>query len=536
MRYKLIENLRLGFNDAENYKHRKNKDLFNRVFVKSEELDLLLEETTYFLVGDKGTGKTAYAVFLSNSEYKNYQSSLKYIRETDYRKFVSLKQKKQLELSDYQSIWKVILYLLISKQIIQNEPKGFLEKIYSRKLNILNSAIDQYYSNAFNPEILYALNIMEETSFAAELIAAKKASFSGESKVGTSFSESRFQMNLFYIEKQFEEALSALKLEKSHTIFIDGIDIRPSNIEYHEYLECIKGLANALWTINSDFFSNIKDSPGRLKVVMLLRPDIFESIGLQNTNNKIADNSVLLDLRTSYNVYRDSVLFNIVDNLLSKQQDSNLTRGEAWDHYFPYKLNLKGSPDDSFIGFLRYGMSRPRDIISAMDIMKAEYASTNRIKLGVFTEDDFESREFKNKYSEYLLGEIKDQLSFYYALSDYETFLKFFEFLYGRYKFGYNSYLISFNEYIEHIESSNVSKPDFAETADGFLQFLYNLNVIGFIDKVDGKDWHRWCYRQRSYSNISPKIKTHTEYTIHYGLGKALNIGKVIDRTKNSRK
>ncbi|MCB9295402.1 MAG: funZ protein [Lewinellaceae bacterium] len=534
---KKVEDLTLGFNDAENYKHRKNKELFNRVFVKSDELDQLLKEQTYFLVGDKGTGKTAYAVFLSNNEYKNHKSSLKYIRETDYRKFVSLKQKKHLELSDYQSIWKVILYLLISKQIIENEPKGFLEKIYSRKLKALNNAINEYYSNAFSPEIIYALNIMEESSLAANLIADKKASIGGESKSGISFSESRFQMNLFYIERQFEEALSALKLEKNHTLYIDGIDIRPANLQYEEYLECIKGLTNALWTINSDFFSNIKDSKGRIKAVMLIRPDIFSSVGLQNTNNKIADNSVLLDLRTTYNVYRDSLIFNIVDNLLSKQQEKKMEIGEAWDYYFPYKLKgTKGREDDSFVGFLRYGMSRPRDIISAVDIMQSEYINSNRIKLGIFTEDDFESREFKNKYSEYLLGEVKDQLSFYYAIKEYEIFLKFFEFLYGKYQFGYNAYLEAYQDYMKHLDSIKTDIPRFARTADDFLQFLYNLNVIGFIDRVDGQVWQRWCYRQRSYSNIDPKVKTHTEYIIHYGLGKALNIGRVIDKTKNSRK
>ena len=56
---------------------------------------------------------------------------------------------------------------------------------------------------------------------------------------------------------------------------------------FEDYLDCVKGLANAVWSINSVFFANIKDSKGRLRVVLLIRPDIFNSLGLQNQNSKI---------------------------------------------------------------------------------------------------------------------------------------------------------------------------------------------------------------------------------------------------------
>jgi len=105
---KPIANLNLGFNDAENYQKREHKQLFNSIFVKNIFLDDLLQQNNYFLIGEKGTGKTAYAVYLSNNEYKSNIAMLKYIRETDYEKFVTLKRNKHLELSDYHSIWKVI--------------------------------------------------------------------------------------------------------------------------------------------------------------------------------------------------------------------------------------------------------------------------------------------------------------------------------------------------------------------------------------------------------------------------------------------
>ena len=122
----------------------------------------------------------------------------------------------------------------------------------------------------------------------------------------------------------FEKALKQLKLSNNHTLFIDGIDIRPDGIEYPEYLDCVKGLANAVWQLNNDFFPTINDSKGRLKVVLLVRPDIFASIGLQNRNTKLKSNSVYLDWQTSYADYETSSLFKMTDKLLSNQQDKKI--------------------------------------------------------------------------------------------------------------------------------------------------------------------------------------------------------------------
>ena len=74
---KTVLELKTGFGDAENYQRRENRDLFNRIFVKNEFLDNILSPNTFFLIGEKGTGKTAYAVYLANNNYQNTTSSLR---------------------------------------------------------------------------------------------------------------------------------------------------------------------------------------------------------------------------------------------------------------------------------------------------------------------------------------------------------------------------------------------------------------------------------------------------------------------------
>jgi len=524
---KPVNELNLGFNDAENYQRRENKQLFNDIFVKNSFLDDLLQPNVFFLIGEKGTGKTAYSVFLANNEYKENLAELKYLRETDYQKFVTLKKNKHLELSDYDHIWKVIILLLMASSVKKEELDHYpFSK--NAKLKALMDAVDSYYMNAFAPEIISVLNLIENSKEAAELIT-KFLKIGGEQSVTSNFQESKFQINLLYIQKQFESAISNIKIKNNHILFIDGIDIRPGVIPYDDYLDCVKGLANAVWSINNDFFSNIKDSKGRFRVVLLLRPDIFNSIGLQNLTNKIRDNSVFLDWRTTYPAYRDSFLFKLVDKLLSVQQsDKELQHGEAWDYYFPWASNPTGpnrDSDPSFYKFLRLSYSRPRDIVTMVQILQEEFNSKAGKSEKVFTEKLFDGYGFQNKYSEYLMGGIKDQLSFYYNNEDYGMFLKFFNFLDGKSEFTYESYMQVYEKFTDYILNNHNDVPEFVETQDKFLQFLFDTNIICYIEDYENEPFFRWCYRERSPSNISPKVKTGERYRIHYGLRKALNVG-----------
>jgi ribonucleotide monophosphatase NagD (HAD superfamily) len=175
---KKVIDMQYSFPDAENYRRREFKETFNKTFLTDDYIDELLKPEKCFLMGEKGTGKTAYAVYLSNGKYKNNDSELRFIRETEYQKFVSLKKDKHLDLSDYTNIWRVILLLLLAKQIATNESVIIPRFI---KFRSLNAAIDHYYMNAFSPEIIHALNFVQEAKVAAEIMS-EFAKAGGESK------------------------------------------------------------------------------------------------------------------------------------------------------------------------------------------------------------------------------------------------------------------------------------------------------------------------------------------------------------------
>ena len=519
-----ISQLNFGFADAQNFTSKEDTELFNRFFFRTEHLDKLCRDSTYFLLGEKGTGKTAYAMYLVNNKYRSNIATINHMRETEYLKFIALKNEKKLILSDYAAIWKVIIYLLLAESITDSELDKSVFGSISRFSN-LRKAISTFYKDAFSPEIVTAITFVENHKISAQILS-QFTSLGAEGAKGMSFKESRFQTNLLYIEKQFEEALSRVRLEHSHILFIDSIDVRPPSVPYGEYLDCVKGLANAVWSVNTDFFSKIGSPKGRLRTCLLVRPDIFNSLGLQNQNNKLMDNSVLLDWRTTYPNYRSSAIFRLADKLLASQQDRELKVGQAWDYYFPYKIRHGMKADDSFTSFLRFSLGRPRDVIFMLMLLKDKFVKQARPLNSVFRQEDFDDPEFRRDYADYMLGEIKDHLAFYFLAKDYELFLKFFEYLRGSPRFTYEEYVAAYKRFMEFLASNNINPPAFFETADTFLQFLYELNIVCYVEDTPQEPFPRWCYRERSYANIAPKVKNNLRYEIHYGLGKALNVGR----------
>ena len=516
---KTISELKLGFADASMYAQRANKQMLNDLFVKNEvHLAKLLSPSVYYLIGEKGTGKTAYAAYLSNNEYGNCKSLLKFIYATDYERFHELKKKHHFDVSGYSDIWKTILFVLIAKSIKEKEiTSSNTRKIYKK----LNQALDEYYNNAFSPEIVSALKITDQSELAAKLMN-KHVEIGAESGETCEFSEHKLQMNLFYICKQFNDLFSKMKLDKDVILFIDGIDIRPEQIPYDEYLSCIKGLDNACWQLNTGLFANVKDTRGRIKVVLLLRPDIFKSLGLQNATNKLADNSVYLDWRTTYNEYKSSKLYSMANKLLDPSQPN------VWEEYFKWKLpssNDNREFDTAFMEFLKISLSRPRDIQTILSLITGIMIDEGKGSARCFDVKAYNSDRFQNDYSEYFLGSLSDQLSFYYSPQEFQHFRRFFDF-FDKPSFTYEEYLVAYKKLIKHLEANMVKDKNLFGDEKAFLQSLYDNNVITAIDG-DGEYFH-FSYREKSPTNISPKVPVgeNVSYRFHYGLYKKAKMGR----------
>lgn len=524
-----VPQLNLGSIDAINYKQRQEKEFLAKVFMRDAFLDALIDHKRYFIIGEKGTGKTAYAVLLNNTDYMQTLSSVRNLTETDYTKFISLKEAGHLKVTEYVDAWKVILLMLTAHHLIERVGPKIGQCL---PFVALKEAIEEYYQHAFSPEVVNALELVEHSEKAATVLTRHAKAGIKAADTVTQQGEG-FQTNLLIVQRRFEDAIGSLKLDRNHIIFIDGIDIRPPKIAYETYIECIRGLAQAAWSLNADYFANIRDSKGRIKIVLLLRPDILNELGYQNLNAKVRDNGLVLDWRTKYEDFRGSRIFRLIDGILGKQQagdEPSLGLGEAWAYYFPYAIpNLVVAErlDNAFIGFLRYSFHRPRDIVSYLLLMQ-DYVKLHEPEKEHFTEKSF--RSCAASYSDYLLGEVRDHLSFYLSDVNFDELTNFFKFMKGRGRFSWEHFVSTYTAYKRSMGRREITLPALREGPEQFLQFLYGLNVIGYAERTEDREvFVHWCFRDRTPVRLNPAIPAGLDYHTHAGLARALNVASARD-------
>ena len=525
---KTLKELQEPFNDAHNYKNRAQKEFFNRVFLRTSALDEILGPSVYFLMGEKGSGKTAYAVYMENNKYGNTTSQVTTMTETQYNKFIQLKRQGHLNYSDYASIWRAILLFVIS-QMILTKSKGFFSSL-TNKYKKIEQSLAAWTANSLNPEIEIAFDVILREAANASIGATQVGKAEASHATERSERTTQIRHNLLNCEREFRDALQSLKLTNNHILFFDGIDYRPDTINYREYLECVKGLGEAVWQLNSEFFGSIRDSKGRIKVVLLVRPDVFHALNLYNSNSRFQDNTVFLNWSTSENDYQTSALFEACGRYFSSQQSETISPRDAWNHYYE-----NGRQDAQiFKKLLRLTFQKPRDYLTFIKLTRRRELDSKRGHLTQFPADCASNASFTKEFSDYLLGEAKNYAAFYMTQEDFSKYIKFFQFLDGRREFTYQTFQDAYDRFKLWANGEKFDATEYLRDASSLLQLFFDMNIIGYYEvSEDLKDrFVHWSYRERSLNNISPKVKADATLLLNQGIMKALDIGTALRDSK----
>jgi hypothetical protein len=415
--WRTLSELHEPFNDAVNYKTRQQKEFFGKIFLRTEDLIDCLKPSIYYLIGEKGSGKTAYAAYLENNDVEETRCRLSTMTETQYKRFIALKRKGQLDYSDYANIWRPMLLNMVAQTLV-NKSKGFLAS-FTGKFDAVEVEIEHFNRDSLNPEVEVAFEMINESSDSVALGSEKYAQIAAKDSAKSTERTEEIKHHLLEKETRLKQAIGDLRLSKNHVLFLDGIDYRPEDVPYADYLACVKGLGEAVWQLDNDFFGNIRDSKGRIKVVLLVRPDVFNRLNLYNSNSRLRDNSVLLDWSTTEKGLRSSRLYEATGKFFSSQQAFAIGSVEAANQY----LNAEDS-DFIFRRLLRSTFQKPRDLLTFIRIARAVCVK----RLGRGSDTKFESEvvrqpEFTKDYSDYLLGEVRDYSDFYMPQSDFFLYI-----------------------------------------------------------------------------------------------------------------
>jgi hypothetical protein len=523
MHWKPIQGLNFGYADAQNYKDGRDTAHFEASFLADKHAEDLKLPKIYFLIGEKGTGKTAYATYLSYFSKGAYNSDIVFVQPTDYADLLSAWKEANLSVSDFSALWQIALLVTYFRNctISSIDPHTM-----EARLKKLNEVLTRFTFSSSRIQFSDVFNVLRNIEQFCDAVAEVEGS-----EKGLNFSGAPIRLKLNFLRQNFLRALADLPQNLQYTLFVDGIDIRPDYIAYDSFIRCVSGLCDAVWILNSSHLSILPAQS--LRIVLLVRPDILSNAGLQNLNLKTRDNSLLLDWITDYKVYRNSSLFQLTDKLLAGQQDEVVKYpGDGWDHYFPFSIEnrtRKESSDNPFINFLRHSFYKPRDIILYLEVMKNRIVDAGSGADESFTFQVFRDRTIRKEYSNYLLGEVRDSLAFYYRVEEFEVFLRFFDFL-GQHvdkshrEFSYSGFTQAYDALRDYAQKNTIELPVLFRTADILLQFLYELNILCFrVDKPGDKyPATRWCFRERSFANIQPKVRSGCNYVMHYGIARAL--------------
>jgi len=470
------------------------------------------------LVGEKGSGKTALAFYIQNTSPDNIKAKVVVVSESQYMRFMKLREKGHFEYSDYTKIWETSLLYIFANEILSNRKIKFIP---FGKFHKLAESIKKYKETSLTPEhevikeFVTTLTSNSSIGVSLEKLVDTKHAEGETNQIKTT--EKRLKSSLYESYELLKDGLIDLKLKNDVVIFFDGLDAKPSDISHEEYKKSLIGLSEAIWNLNSSFFPNIKDTSGQMRGVLLLRPDVFDSLNLHNSNCKLNDNSVLFHWDTTNEAYTSSDLFCLSDKYFRSQNNGK----HGWQDYF------KGI-NESFEYFIQNSFQRPRDIFAAIQIL-IEISIKQQNKKTVFDKRILTDPSFREQFSDYLLGEAKNYANFYFSNSDFEYYVLFFQYLKGKNRFNYQEYIEAFKQFTDDKRVTQISSNKFMESPDTLLQFWHDLNIVGYkeIPRDGSPDFYHWSLRDRKKSKIMPKVKLHADdYLIHPGIAKALNIGK----------
>lgn len=519
---KPIQELQQIKGDAYDYYISGSQDaeLFEKIFLVDEIIDEICKPDKYFLVGEKGSGKTAYSVYMSKKSCNNCFGSISLVENTLYQRFINMKKQKALEISSYKDIWINLIYLILAENI----RKKYGDEIFSSiKYKQLSKAISSFYCDAFKPEFVNAFEFIDNSTASINTMI-EQGLFNVGTKINAEssqkYTEQSYQVSLMKIRDGFEKAFQQLKLKQTTILFVDGIDARPRDIDNAQYFDCLTGLVNAVLEMNQSF---LKEK--NIKIMLLIRPDILYKMPVHNMNQKLRNNSVLLNWVTTYKKYIDSKLFKIADDYFMKQQDNEYNLGKCWDNYFPYQIldrrRYSSGKDNPFIEFLRYSLYKPRDILTMLNEM------VDAKEGNYFSHEDFEN--MLSNYSIYLKGELKDYMLIYMDDTDYSNFILFFDYFQGCKQFNYKTFEEKHLLYVKYLKELDRKIPPYMETASEALQLLYDTNIICYkvIEKKSNKVKRTkmfWSYKERNYANIQPEVKKNSNYAFHLAYARAFRL------------
>lgn len=477
-----LKDIQLGSTDAKNELLSNSPEetaRFLRSFVAPPALtiDKFINRQKYYVVGLKGTGKTALLRFISlrlEEEDKAISSFvlLKSDLDEDARKDFSKAARVQIvdensdsfDGDDFETVWRWFIYRKIAAAINDNNASPF------QKCTNLSNFLELVGSEALsNPQKMGLMRLVPS-------IRKGNIEISKSPKLGIEFDwddKGRAKVNFNDLVRRADQAFQELVADsKRLNIFFDELELNyGSNKQYQRDCRLVRDLIVSIEKINA--ISKAKGFP--LCIYAAVRSEVLvsvESLG-KEINKPIADfGSTILWNRPGLDATQQPLLQIIEKRITNARNEAGLPLLESsqlWKKYFPEQITYQ-KPQ---VYILHNSWYRPRDVVRLLILVQDQYPKDTS-----FNVQGLEA--IRKSYSTASWVEITEELKAKYK-QDEVNGIKFIF-------YGYKqiSSLTDLND-----RAANISK-DHKETSTllqrtSLKEVLKDLFRVGVIGNIDAK-------------------------------------------------
>lgn len=466
--------------EVANWKREARSEDNDRYFWHVSEVEQISRGDRYFVIGRKGSGKTAICEYFSRGrDPETFPVRLSF-KNFPFNELYSRSNQQYTNPNQYITIWKYVIYssvcrLMINNNSVELNTREQLEKIYGGTAS-LSRLIGEWVSSEFSLTLL-GLSIKNAKNKPTE---------------STNWIE---RVNIL------EDFLLERREQARYYILFDELDedyreiVRDSQTP--AYIELITSLFKAVQDIRSTFANN---SASSILPVIFLRDDIYDLIQ-DSDKNKWRDFRV--DLNWDMQKIKQVIAFR-VSRALDPDCQQILSFEKAWERLVGKERvgmgHEKKRKIHSFEFIARSTLLRPRDFVSFLQTCAEHANSLNQpITAKIIKAVD-------KAFSNYLREEFTDEL--FAILPEISGILDVISQV-RKWNFTIREFEKSYSEQVE----AGLLKE---KSTKFVLQVLFLFDVIGNCPRQG-----RFVFR---YQNREARLNFNEPVVVHRGLFKSLQI------------
>lgn len=476
----VLPNAKRVFEEVAQWKLDAKLEDPGRYFYQPADLTRLETGTKCFVIGRKGTGKTAISEFLTGRRASKLFSKKLTFKNFPFRDLYDLANDRYTAPNQYITLWKYLIYssvvqLMTQDQSVDGALRESLSKVFGHDpLETLSNSIRRWTSRSFEVKI---------------------------AGTGISVGAVQGQPSTSWLDKVdlLEQLILRTVNDTQYLVVFDELD------EDYKYALDVtassqyKALITSLFKAVQDVKAAFRARSSTVLPLLFLRDDIFAQI-------RDPDRTKWTDLSLALEWDNDEIkqlLAFRISRALNATAEA-MPFDEAWAHLFdprPITQGHEGAIQSSFSFISRSSMRRPRDFVKCLQVCAelAHTRSASRITGDIVRGADKE-------YSSYLRSDLEDELGS--LLPEASEIFAMLAAL-GRQIFSFDEFA---GKYRSWVDASRLPNRDPQEVVSA----LHGVSAIGTHAK---NDRHLFRYANR---DLRPDLSR--PFCVHRGLYRSLSL------------